>query len=176
MATFREDILHSIIEFKIKHLMISTVRGRFHDFSITIYSEEEDFSDARIYCEIKVDSIDTGIKDRDNHLRSHDFFDVEKFDTMNFYSEKITKKSEDGDFEVVGELRIKNESRPVTLKVKYNGQDVDNYNTVKHGFDLEGKIKRSDWSLDFNLPGGKNTLLIGDDVTIDASIQIIKED
>jgi len=176
MSTFNEDILHSTIEFKIKHLMISTVRGRFHNFKVTIHSEKEDFSDARIFCEIDVDSIDTGIKDRDNHLRSADFFDVEKNSTMNFFSEDIKKVNNYGDFIVNGFLSIKNQSRPVTLNVKYNGKDVDNYNVVKHGFDLDGKILRSDWKLDFNLPGGKNTLLIGDEVIIDASIQIVQVD
>jgi len=176
MKTYKQDELHSSIEFKIKHLMISNVRGRFGKFNVTIMSDSKDFSDAKIYCEIFVSSIDTGIKDRDNHLRSEDFFDVKKYPTMNFYSKDIEKLDDKGNFKITGSLRIKDRSVPVILNATYNGKDVDNYNNEKHGFDIDAKIKRSDWDLDFNIKGGKNTLLIGDDVTIDISIQLMRAD
>lgn len=176
MSTFKQDGLHSSVEFKIKHLMISNVRGRFNSFDAIIMSDSEDISHSKIFCEINVGSIDTGIKDRDNHLRSADFFDVEKYPTMNFASKDIIRTEMENVYEMTGSLRIKNVSRPVTLEMIYNGKDIDNYGQEKLGFDINGKIKRSDWNLDFNIPGGKNTLLIGDEVDIDISIQIIRAD
>lgn len=176
MPTFKQDSLHSLIEFKIKHLMISNVRGRFNSFDVTMMSENKDFSDAKIFCNINVQSIDTGIKDRDDHLRSEDFFDADKFPEIGFFSKELKKVRGKGKFKILGNLIIKGKGIPVELDATYNGMDVDNYDSVKHGFDISGKIKRSDWDLDFNIPGGKNTLLIGDEVLIEASIQLSQVD
>lgn len=174
MATFRQDDLHSSIEFKIKHLMISNVKGRFSSFEAIIISDSDDFSESKVFCEIKVSSINTGIRERDKHLKSDDFFDSKKYPTINFVSREIIKKENSNEFELLGTLRIKKHSAPVSLKVIYNGKDVDNYGVEKHGFDINGSLKRSDWNLDFNIPGGKNTLLIGDDVEIDISLQMVE--
>src|SRR6056300_1487465 len=125
MPRYVIDPMHSDIEFKIKHLMISTVKGKFNSYDAWMESESNDFSKAKIECIIDTGSIYTSIKDRDDHLRSSDFF------------------------------------------------NVDNYGQTKFGLYLEGKIKRSDWQLDFNVAGGKNTLLIGDEVKLDIGIQMI---
>ena len=168
------DPLHSDVEFKIKHLMISSVRGRFNSFQATMNSHKEDFSDADIECWIDVDSIYTGITDRDNHLRSPDFFDAESHPKIHFKSKAIV--IEDGEYSILGDFTIKGETHPITLIGSYNGCDVDHYGQMKYGFELTGKIKRSDWSLDFNIAGGRNTLMIGDEVRLDISIQMVKEE
>ncbi len=166
------DPLHSDVEFKIKHLMISTVRGRFESFDAGIIAEKEDFSDAYIWADIKVSSINTSITDRDNHLRSPDFFDVEKHPNILFRSKRLEPTEEKGEFKVWGDLTIKGVTKEVCLKGVYNGNDEDNYGKTKFGFEIDGKINRKDWDLNFNIAGGKSTLLIGDEVHLDISIQM----
>lgn len=175
MPRYVIDPMHSDIEFKIKHLMISTVKGKFNSYDAWMESESNDFSKAKIECIIDTGSIYTSIKDRDDHLRSSDFFDVEKYPKMIFKSTSVVAK-EDGEYSIFGNLTIKGTTKPVVLTGTFNGSDVDNYGQTKYGFDLEGKIKRSDWQLDFNVAGGKNTLLIGDEVKLDIGIQMIQED
>lgn len=167
------DPLHSDIEFKIKHLMISTVKGRFTSFRAGLESEKADFSDASFWCEIDVESIYTAISDRDEHLRSPDFFDVKSHPKITFKSTSVLL--ENGEHRITGDLEIRGVTKQVVLKGTYNGSDVDAYGQEKFGFDLEGKIKRSEWELDFNVAGGRNTLLIGDEVRLDMSIQMMRE-
>jgi len=166
------DPLHSDIEFKIKHLMISNVRGRFTSFRASMDSSERDFSDAQIECEIDVQSIYTGITDRDNHLRSPDFFDIEKHPHINFQSTSIEKT--ETEYVVYGDFTIRGVTKPIVLKGSYNGNDEDAYGQTKYGFELSGTIKRSDWALNFNMLGGRNTLMIGDEVLLDISIQMVE--
>ena len=168
------DPLHSDIEFKIKHLMISSVRGRFTSFTAGMESEKEDFSDAKFWCEIDVASINTSITDRDSHLRSADFFDIEKFPAIRFNSTSVDVV--DGEHLIKGDFEIKGVTKPIKLTGAYNGSDTDAYGQEKYGFDLVGKIKRSDWDLCFNMAGTNSTLLIGDEVKIDISVQMVKID
>ena len=169
------DKQHSDIEFKIKHLMISSVRGRFCSFEAGMSSYKKDFSDAQIWCHIKVDSIDTAVSDRDAHLKSQDFFDVEKYPLMKFHSTEIRQKGSN-EYVLEGLMEIKGVEKPVCLDLTYNGSDFDNTGREKFGFEIEGKIKRSDWNLDFNMPGGKSTLLIGEEVILDISIQMVRDE
>lgn len=173
MSTYIHDPLHSEVEFKIKHLMISTVRGRFSNFEVTMQAKEDDFSDARISCKIDVSSIYTGISDRDDHLRSSDFFDVEKYPHIKFVGKEVQVKDED--YKIFGTLTIKGIKQDIILKASYNGSDIDNMGQEKYGFDLETTINRKNWDLNFNIAGGRNTLLIGDEVKIFASIQMVKK-
>lgn len=170
------DPLHSDVEFKIKHLMISTVKGRFERFEAGIIAEQEDFSDAYIWANIDMESINTSITDRDNHLRGPDFFDVEKYPQMLFRSTRLEAKSEPNKFDIYGQLTIKGITKDVCLNGIYNGNDEDNYGETKYGFEIEGKINRKDWDLNFNIAGGKSTLLIGDDVRLDISIQMTRSE
>lgn len=173
MSIYVQDPLHSEIEFKIKHLMISNVRGRFSNFEVTMNSKSKDFSDAKIFCKVDMKSIYTGISERDSHLKSSDFFDVEKYPYATFLGKDI--KEDSGKYIVYGCLTIKGVKNDIQLNVSYNGSDVDNVGTEKHGFDLETSINRKDWNLNFNIAGGKNTLLIGDEVKIFASIQMVQK-
>jgi polyisoprenoid-binding protein YceI len=173
MKKYIIDPLHSDIAFKIKHLMISNVNGNFGKFDATMESEMEDFSDAKIWFQADVDTISTNITDRDNHLKSPDFFDVASYPHLNFESTSI-EKNEDN-YTIKGNLIIKGVVKEITLKGTYNGNDVDGYGQTKYGFELEGSINRKDWGLTFNLEGGKGSLLIGDEVRLFINIQMMEQ-
>lgn len=175
MSTFKIDPLHSDIEFKVKHLMISTVNGRFNKFDATMVSELEDFTDAVLTFEADVDSISTNITDRDNHLKSDDFFSAEKHPKITFKSTEINN-IDGGDYVLEGLLTIRDVESPITLKGTYNGNDVDAYGQTKYGFELEGVIKRSEYGLSFNAVGEKGGILVSDEVKLIVSIQMMKVD
>ena len=174
MAKFIIDKLHSEIEFKVKHLMISTVTGRFTDFDAEIISDTEDFTDAQITFEANVDSITTSITDRDNHLKSADFFDVENYPKISFKSKEIVKYN--NDYHVIGLITIHGVEKEVLLMGDYNGNDVDFYGNTKYGFELRGTIKRSEFGLTFNAVTDKGGLLVSDDVILNVSVQFTKAD
>jgi polyisoprenoid-binding protein YceI len=173
MAIFKIDPLHSDIEFKVKHLMISTVNGRFTKFDATMESDLEDFTDATLTFEADVDSITTNIEDRDAHLKSDDFFSAEKYPKITFKSTEVIKLSE-GDYTINELLTIRDVELPITLKGSYNGNDVDAYGQTKYGFELEGVIKRSEYGLSFNAVGEKGGILVSDDVKLIISIQMMQ--
>jgi polyisoprenoid-binding protein YceI len=152
--------------------MISTVNGNFNEFDATMESETDDFIDAKIKFETNVSSISTNITDRDAHLRSKDFFDVEAYPKITFESTKIEKNEKN--YTVIGNLTIKGISKEVTLTGEYNGNDVDAYGQTKYGFELEGTINRLDWGLTFNMAGGKGSALIGNEVKLIISVQMSK--
>ena len=174
MSKFVIDNLHSEIEFKVKHLMISTVTGRFTDFDGEIISDTDDFTDAQISFDANVDSITTSIADRDNHLKSADFFDVENYPKISFKSKEIVKYNTD--YHVIGLITIHGVEKEVTLMGDYNGNDVDLYGNTKYGFELRGTIKRSEFGLTFNAVTDKGGLLVSDDVILNVSVQFIKVD
>ena len=174
MSKFIIDKLHSEIEFKVKHLMISTVTGRFTDFDAEIISDTDDFTDAQITFDANVDSVTTNIADRDNHLKSADFFDVENFPKISFKSTEIVKYNKD--YHVIGLINIHGVENEVTLMGDYNGNDVDLYGNTKYGFELRGVIKRSEFGLSFNAVTDKGGLLVSDDVILNVSVQFTKAD
>lgn len=173
MSTFKIDPLHSDIEFKVKHLMISTVNGRFTKFDATMEAELEDFTDAVLTFEADVDSVTTNITDRDNHLKSDDFFSAENYPKITFKSTEINKL-DNGNYNISGLLTIRDVELPITLSGTYNGNDVDAYGQTKYGFELEGVIKRSEYGLSFNAVGEKGGILVSDDVKLIVSIQMMK--
>jgi polyisoprenoid-binding protein YceI len=173
MTKFKIDPLHSEIEFKVKHLMISTVNGRFTKFDATMISELEDFTDATLTFEADVDSISTNIEDRDNHLKSDDFFSAKKYPKITFKSTEISKL-DGGDYTVNGLLTIRDVELPIILIGAYNGNDVDAYGQIKYGFELEGIIKRSEYGLSFNVLGAEGGILVSDEVKLIVSIQMIQ--
>ena len=173
MGKFIIDKLHSEIEFKVKHLMISTVTGRFTDFDAEMISESDDFTDSQISFEANVDSITTSITDRDNHLKSADFFDVENYPKISFKSTEVTKT--DSEYQIKGLISIHGVEKEVSLVGNYNGNDVDFYGNTKYGFELSGTIKRSEFGLSFNAVTDKGGLLVSDDVILNVSVQFTKE-
>jgi polyisoprenoid-binding protein YceI len=172
MKHYKIDPLHTDIAFKIKHLMISNVTGNFNKFDATMEAQSDsNFEDATIFFEADVDSITTNITDRDNHLRSKDFFDVETYPKITFRSTSV--KGTGSDYSVEGNLTIKGVTKPVQLKGTYNGNDEDAYGQTKYGFELEGAVKRSDYGLNFNIMGGKGSYVIGDDVKLMINVQMM---
>ncbi len=167
------DPSHSEVQFKVKHLVITTVTGHFKEFSGTVEAGD-DFEDAKISFEAKVDSISTNSEQRDGHLKSADFFEVEKYPTLSFTSTKFTKKDDD-EFELVGDLTIKGVTNPVKLSVEYGGTATDPWGNVKAGFELTAKINRKDFGLTWNAPTEAGGVLVSEEVKLIANIQLLKQ-
>lgn len=167
-TTWKADVAHSQVLFKVKHMMISTVTGHFEEFSATATSDSDDFKNASFTFEAKVASINTRNKDRDNHLKSGDFFDAEAFPTLSF-----TSTSFDGET-LKGDLTIKGTTRPVTLEVDFNGVAVDPYDQTKAGFEISGEINRKDFGLNWSAVTEAGNIVVSDKVKLSIDIQFIK--
>ncbi|MCR6722230.1 MAG: YceI family protein [Chitinophagaceae bacterium] len=137
MATWTIDNAHSEIGFKVKHLVISTVSGQFKTFEGTVESDKEDFSDAKIKFTADIDSISTGVEQRDGHLKSADFFDAENHPKMTFESTSFAPNGDD--YKLEGNLTLRGVTKPVTLKVEFGGVQADMYGRTVAGFEIEGK-------------------------------------
>ena len=162
------DSVHSEIGFKVKHMMISTVSGHFEDFTATVETESEDFTNAQFSFSTKVNSITTKNKDRDKHLRSEDFFDVTTFPEMTFRS-----KSFDGS-KVIGDLTIKNTTKEIALDMAFNGIAVDPYGQTKAGFEVSGSISRKAFGLTWNAVTEAGSIVVGDVIKLVIELQFIK--
>jgi polyisoprenoid-binding protein YceI len=173
MATYKIDPYHSDIAFKVKHMMISTVNGCFQKFDATMESSTEDFSDAKITFECDVDSVYTNISDRDSHLKSPDFFAADEFPKITYTSTSVEKDGDD--YIVTGDLTIRGITKPIVLDGSYNGNDVDMYGNTKHGFELSGKVNRADYGLTFNALSGKGNAMVGDEIKLIISIQMLEQ-
>ena len=163
------DGAHSEIGFKVKHMMISTVRGHFDDFTASVESNGDDFTNAEISFTAKTASIHTNNNDRDNHLRSDDFFNAEQYPELTFIS-----KSFDGN-SLIGDLTIRDVTKEVTLDVEFNGVAVDPYGQTKAGFELEGKINRKDFNLTWSAVTEAGSIVVADEVKLAVAVQFIKE-
>ena len=174
MTTYKIDAAHSEISFKVKHLMISNVTGNFTDFDATLTANEEDFSDAKISFTAQVDSINTNNAQRDGHLKSADFFDAQHFPSISFESVSFSKKR-DSVFELVGNLSIKGNTKPVNLEVEYNGTMQDPYGQTKAGFELNGKISRSEFGLTWSAITEAGGVVVSDEIKLHLNVQMIKQ-
>ena len=151
-TTWTNDSAHSRLGFVVKHLTISEIDGRFADFSVKVTTTKSDYSDAQIEVTAKVASINTDIEARDNHLRSADFFDVEKYPTLTFKS-TLLKKTAKNKGKLYGNLTFHGITKPVVLDVQYFGTVVNSMNNAETaGFQIVGEIKRSDFNLGANYP------------------------
>lgn len=168
-TNWKIDPTHSEIEFKVKHMMISTVTGSFTDFDATVEADKENFEDAKFSFNTKIDSINTKNGDRDTHLKSEDFFNAEKYPTLSFKS-----KSFDGE-KMVGDLTIKNVTKEVVLNVDFNGIAVDPYGQTKAGFEAEGTISRKDFDLSWNAVTEAGSIVVSDKVKLIANLQFTKQ-
>ena len=167
------DPMHSEIEFKVKHLMISTVTGRFSEFSAAVESETADFSDAKISFLAQVASISTGNEQRDGHLKSDDFFAADKYPTIDFKSTSFTKSGDT--YALLGDLTIRDVTKSVAFEVEYSGQQGDFYGNTKAGFELTGKIKRKDFNLSWDAVTEAGGIVVSDEVKIICNIQLVKQ-
>jgi polyisoprenoid-binding protein YceI len=164
------DAAHSSLDFTVKHMVIAKVRGTFHSFEASINADPRDLTTANIEFSVDISSIDTRNIDRDNHLKSADFFDAENFPKMTFKSDKITKKSE-GEYDVAGQLTIRGTSRPESFLVTYEGEGKDPWGNMKVGFSGNGTISRSEYGLKWNAPLETGGVLVGDQVLISIEIE-----
>ena len=143
------DPTHSELGFRVKHLMITNVSGSFSEYEVVALTENEDFRTAQIYAKIKTATISTNNAQRDQHLRNIDFFDVELYPEICFKSDRIEPVSDD-QFILYGNLTMKSVTGPVTLNVKFSGPTTDPWGGRRAGFVITGKVKRSEFGLNFN--------------------------
>ncbi len=167
------DKTHSKIQFDVTHMVISEVSGQFQEYEGTVVTSKEDFSDARINFSIDVKSIDTDNEDRDKHLHSADFFDIEKYPKITFKS-KSMKKTGKNQFKLTGDYTMHGVTKEITLDVKYGGTVKDPYGNIKAGFKITGIINRADFGLKYNSVMDSGGMLIGEEVTITCKIELIK--
>ncbi len=168
-TTWKIDATHSEINFKVKHMMISTVTGSFDKFDGKVETTNDDFKNAKFTFSAKIDSINTNNLDRDNHLKSEDFFGAEKHPQLTF-----TSKSYDGN-KMVGDITIKGTTKEITLDVDYNGTAVDPYGQTKAGFEFEGQLNRKDFDLNWDAVTEAGNVVVSNKVKLIASIQFIKQ-
>lgn len=165
-GTWTIDPSHSEIGFTVRHLM-TKVRGSFATFEGAFTTTADNVAETRVEASIDLNSVDTGDEQRDGHLRSADFFDVEKTGPMTFATTSFDGSAATGD------LTIKGVTRPVELEVEFLGVETDHVGNTRIGFEASGLISRKTWGVDFNVPLDGGKLLVGDKVTLDLSVQAI---
>ena len=174
MATlWKLDPTHSEIQFKVKHLVISTVTGQFESFDATLEAEDDTFENASISFSADIDSINTKNADRDGHLKSDDFFNAEKYPQMTFTSTKFEKVGE-GEFKLTGDLTIRDVTKEVVLDVDHGGVVVDPYGQTKAGFELTGSINRKEFGLNWSAVTEAGSVVVSDQVKLMLSVQVVK--
>lgn len=172
MATWQIDPSHSEVQFKVKHLVISTVTGHFSKFEGAAETETDDFSNAKITFNADVDSISTNSEQRDGHLKSDDFFSAEKFPKITFESTSFTKDGED--YKLSGNFTIRDVTKPIDLKVEFGGIATDPYNNIKAGFTVEGSISRKEFGLTWDALTETGGAVVGDKIKLICNIQLVK--
>ena len=176
MATikWKTDPAHSEVLFKAKHLMITTVTGRFKEFDLEVETETDDFSTAKkIEFTANVNSISTNNQQRDTHLKSADFFNAEKHSQLRFTGKKYEASGDEA--KLHGDLTIRETTKPVTLNVEFGGIVVDPYGQTKAGFTLNGKISRKEFGLTWNAVTEAGQIVVSDEIKIHAEVQLVKQ-
>ena len=161
------DPAHSEITFKVRHMMISNVKGEFKNFNVDLESEDENFKNVKANATIDTASISTNNTDRDNHLKSADFFNTEAHPQITFETDSLND-------DITGNLTINGVTKPVKLEVDFGGINVDPWGQTKAGFSFEGKIKRSDFGLNWNAALEAGGVMVSDEVKIAGELQFIK--
>jgi polyisoprenoid-binding protein YceI len=167
------DTSHSTINFSVKHLMVSTARGQFEKFSGTVHFDEVNPVDSTVDVTIEAASINTKDAQRDGHLKSPDFFDVEKYPTIAFKS-KTVKHIDATNAKLTGDLTIKDVTKEVTLDVEYQGQQKSPFGTTNAGFTATTKFNREDFNLGWNVALEAGGFLVGKDIKIEIDLELIK--
>ena len=171
---YQLDASHSHIGFAVKHMMISTVRGQFRRYTAELEIDEQDFTRSRFTGVIEVASIDTQEGQRDDHLRSGDFFDAEHHPTMTFKSSRIERKGDD--YVVHGDLTIRGTTREVALDVEYAGTSKDPWGNMRTGFSATGTIDRKDFGLTWNAALETGGILVGEKIKLHLDIEAVKQE
>ena len=174
MATTKWSIdpTHSEIGFKVKHMMFTNVSGTFATYDATITTEDDNFENANFEFSANIDSISTNNLDRDNHLKSGDFFDADNFPKLTFKASSFTKDGDD--YEITGDLSIKEVTKPVKFPVEFSGLMKDPWGNTKAGLNIYGKINRKDWGLNWNSALETGGVLVGEEVKLNIELQLIK--
>lgn len=167
-GTWAIDPSHTEVGFVARHLMVTKVRGNFADVAGTVVVAE-DVTASTVDVTVQMASVDTRSADRDAHLKSADFFDVENYPTMRFVSTSF-----DGE-ELTGDLTIKDVTKPVTFEVDFNGVQADPWGNTKAGFEAEAEIKRADWGLTWNAAIEGGGVLVSDKIKIVLDVQLLKQ-
>jgi polyisoprenoid-binding protein YceI len=177
MATLSKwsiDPMHSEVQFKVKHLVISTVSGFFKSFEGSVETDNENFEHASIDFSIDINSIDTTQPARDEHLKSAEFFDAATYPHIKFKSTSF-KKTGDDEYALIGNLTIKNVTKPVTLNVEFGGSAADFYGNTKAGFEITGKINRKEFGLTWDGVTEAGSIVVGEDIKLTINAQLIKQ-
>ncbi len=168
------DPTHSEIGFKVKHMMFTNVSGKFGTFTAEAETEGDSFENAKFHFSGDINSVSTGNADRDGHLLTADFFDVENHPKLTFESTSFEKKSGD-DYILKGNLSLRGESKPVTLEAEFGGIAKDPWGNVKAGLTITGKINRKDWGLTWNSALEAGGVLVSDEVKLAIELQFVKQ-
>lgn len=167
------DTTHSEVAFKVKHMMFTNVSGRFNTFNLELKVLEDKFETASVHFSADVNSINTNNIDRDNHLKSKDFFDAEQFSSITFDSSSIEKVNE-SNYIISGNLNIKGISKNISLNATYSGLMKDPWGNSKVGFFIEGKINRTDFGLTWNSILESGGVLVGEEIDLNIELQLLK--
>ncbi|SFO22213.1 Polyisoprenoid-binding protein YceI [Algoriphagus ornithinivorans] len=171
-AKWTIDPTHSEVSFKVKHLVISTVTGYFKKFEGSAESNSDDFDGAKVNFSAEIDSIDTNQSDRDNHLKSADFFDAANHPKLSFEG---TVQKNGGDYKLVGDLTMRGTTKAVELDVDFGGVAGDPYGQTKAGFEIEGKVNRKDFGLTWSAVTEAGNVVVSDQVRLLLSVQLVKQ-
>jgi polyisoprenoid-binding protein YceI len=171
---WKVDPAHAEIQFKVKHLMITTVTGYFKKFDLEVETEGDDFTKAKkINFTADVDSIETNTPQRDTHLKSADFLDAANHKQIKFVGKRY--EAAGNDYKLSGDLTIRNVTKPISLNVEYGGIVVDPYGQTKAGFTIVGKISRKEFGLVWNAVTEAGQIVVGDEIKLHCEIQLIKQ-
>ncbi|MCL6521590.1 MAG: YceI family protein [Firmicutes bacterium] len=172
---WKVDPVHTTVEFSVRHMMIATVRGQFNEVAGELRGDPADLAACEIEGVVQAASVDTREGDRDNHLRSADFFDAEHHPEIRFRSRRITPRGGDR-YDVEGDLTIRGVTRPVTLELTFEGQIRDPYGHQRAGFTLEGKINRKEWGLNWNSLLEAGGVMVGDEVRLTVHVEAVLQE
>lgn len=173
-ATWKFDASHTTIGFDVSHMVISSVDGKFKEFDGTVVTEGNGWENAEITFTIQVKSIDTDNEDRDNHLKSNDFFAADEYPEITFVSKSMEKVGEN-EYKLTGDLTIRGTTNEVTLDVTHNGTITDPYGNTRAGFSIEGEINRFDYGVEWDQTLDTGGLVVGNEVDINIEAEIIEQ-
>ena len=173
LATYRLEPSHSSVEFAVKHMLIATTKGRFHDYDVVAQVDENDFRNSSATVTIKAASVDTGTPDRDGHLRSADFFDVEQHPELVFVSRRIDQHK--GDWRITGDLTIRGVTREVVLDAEVTGPVTDPWGGSRIGVSAHGKVNRKDFGMQWNAALDNGGFVLADDVKLNIEVELLKQ-
>jgi polyisoprenoid-binding protein YceI len=176
-TTWQLDPTHSSVEFAVKHMMMTTVRGRFKEIAATLHGDRDHPDQAAVEGTMQTASIDTGVADRDAHLRSADFFDAAAYPQITFHSTRVENppRMEGDRFRVTGELSIHGTTMEVVLDCEYLGRGTDPWGKTRAGFGFRTELNRQDWGLKWNQAIETGGVLVANKVRIEGEVQFVRE-